>query len=57
MTHPTYEQQARDWYLWREYVDLDAVMTIEEFEAMTVDERIGLIIETFGPETDPILIQ
>ncbi len=52
MTHPTYEQQARDWHLWREYVDLDAVMTIEEFEAMTVDERIGLIIETFGPESD-----
>jgi hypothetical protein len=50
MTHPTYEQQARDWHLWREYVDLDAVMTIEEFEAMTVDERIELIIEAFGPE-------
>lgn len=49
---PTYAEVASSWTLWREYVDLDAVMTIEEFEAMSPADRVALQIETFGPEPE-----
>ena len=49
MTH-THKELATDWDLWSDYVDPNATMTIDEFRAMTIDERIALIEETFGPD-------
>ena len=52
-TH-TYAEIANSWTLWREYVDLDAAMTIEEFDAMNTADRIAAQIEAFGPEPEPV---
>lgn len=49
-TIPTRNQIARDWNLWAEYVDPSAAMTREEFEAMTIDERVALQETVFGPD-------
>ena len=52
MTHPSYAEIAKDWDLWRDYVDPAASMTIEEWRAMSIPDRISLQIETFGPEPE-----
>ena len=39
----TNEEIANDWYLWTEYVDPDGVITQEEFEKMTIRERLDFI--------------
>ena len=48
MTRPTYTQIAEDFDLWREYVDRQGAMSRNEFDAMSVGDRIGLQVETFG---------
>lgn len=52
-TH-TYAEIANNWTLWREYVDLDAAMTIEEFDAMSTADRIAAQVEAFGSEPQPV---
>jgi hypothetical protein len=47
-THTLYEL-ATDWNLWRKYIDREATMTAEQFQATPIEERIKLIRETFGP--------
>ena len=46
----TYEQCATDWTLWTQYVDTDATMTREEFDALSVEAKIAMQVEAFGPE-------
>jgi hypothetical protein len=46
----TYADTAASLELWREYVDPDMAFSDEEFEAMSIDERIAYQRETFGPE-------
>lgn len=48
----TYQQTASDWSLWREFVDTDATMTREEFDALSVEAKIALQIEAFGVEPE-----
>jgi hypothetical protein len=50
MTSPTYAQIATDFDLWREYVDRQGATSRDEFDAMSVADRIDLQVETFGPE-------
>ena len=50
MSHPTYQQTAADFDLWREYVDTDGVMSREKFDAMPLAMRVALMTETFGPD-------
>ena len=45
---------AQSWDLWREYIDPDATMTKPEFDAMTVEQRIGLIDGCIGADFDRI---
>ena len=45
-------QLAQSWDLWREYIDPDATMTEAEFDAMTVEQRIGLIKAAFDGDED-----
>jgi len=47
----TYEQCATDWKLWVEYVDPNAAMTREEFDTLSVAEKIAMQVEAFGPES------
>lgn len=46
----TYAQIASTFANWREYFDTGAFMSEEEFDALSNDERIGLLIAAFGPE-------
>lgn len=46
----TYEQIAEQYSLWIEYVDPNAEMTEEEFNAMSTEEKVALQVEAFGEE-------
>lgn len=48
--NPTYEEIARDCNLWGEYVDTNAEMTEDEFDAMPVNEKLSVISACFGEE-------
>lgn len=52
VVEPTYtcEEIAKSWELWQEYVDPGANQTHQEFEEMTLEERISFMEECFGPE-------
>lgn len=45
---PTYAEIAADYRLWEEYVDPSALQTEEDFDAMTIEERIKFMVECFG---------
>lgn len=47
---PTYEQIAKSFDLWGEYVDPQATMTQEQFDAMSVKEKIKIQIDLYGEE-------
>lgn len=51
-TNFTYAQIAADFQLWGEFVDTSAEMTEEEFDAMSVEDKIALQVEAFGPESN-----
>jgi len=46
----TYSQIAYDWDLWKTYVDPDANMTEEEFDAMSIEERVAAMTYMWGVE-------
>lgn len=46
----TYEQIAQNFGLWGEYVDPHAEMTEEEFDGLSIEEKISLQTEMFGPD-------
>jgi len=46
----TYAEIAADFALWAEFVDTDATMTRDEFEALTIEQKVALQVEAFGPE-------
>jgi hypothetical protein len=46
----TYADTAASLELWREYVDPEVAFSDEQFEAMSIEERIAYQVETFGPE-------
>jgi hypothetical protein len=50
MSSPTYAECANSWSLWQEYVDPNATMTETEFDAMTIEDRMSMMVECFGPE-------
>lgn len=47
----TYAEIAASWALWNEYVNTDATMTREEFDALNVAQKVALQVEAFGPGT------
>lgn len=44
---------ASSWRLWQEHADPDGTMSREDFDAMTVEDRIALQEECNGPEPAP----
>lgn len=46
----TYAEIASDWSLWNEFVNTDAAMTRDEFDALTTEQKVELQIEAFGAE-------
>lgn len=51
-TQHTYESIAQNWALWTSYVDDGAVMTREEFDSLSIEEKIQLQIDAFGTESN-----
>ena len=43
-------QIAADLNLWNEYFNVDAMMTDEEFYAMSEEERLEMLVEAFGED-------
>jgi hypothetical protein len=50
MENPTYNDIATNFRLWEEYVDPHATMTEAEFDDLTVEQRIAMMVECFGLE-------
>ena len=46
----TYEQIAATYANWIEYFDTDATMSEAEFNDLSTDDRIALLVEAFGQE-------
>lgn len=44
----TYAEIANDLALWNEYFNTDGAMTDDEFYALSVDEKVNLLIAAFG---------
>lgn len=47
---PSHKECAENFSLWAEYVDPHAAMTREEFDALSIAEKIAMQVEAFGPE-------
>ena len=43
---------AESFELWQEYFDVNAAMTEEEFNSLTVEEREAMIEESFGTDAE-----
>ncbi len=54
MPRVSYSQIASSYLLWLEAVDPHVTTSEEEFDAMSHAARVAQIVETFGPEPDPI---
>ena len=50
MSTPTIKEMASNFQVWAEYVDPAAVVEEEEFEKMSVEEKVRIIESVFGPE-------
>ena len=49
-TRYSYDDIARDFSLWGEYADPHGIMSEEDFDSMTVEEKIELLQKLFGNE-------
>jgi hypothetical protein len=47
-----YQTICTNWRIWQEYVDPHATMTFDEWSALSLDDRMALLIEAFEPELD-----
>ena len=52
MTKYTNAQIANDLNLWNEYFNVDAMMTDDEFNAMTYEQRLQMLVDAFGDDAD-----
>ena len=52
----TYEEIAKNWSLWIEYVDPNGEMSQEEFDSLSVEEKIDIQVAAFGPEKSKKII-
>ncbi len=52
MTTYTNAEIASDLNLWNEYFNTSALMTDEEFHAMSYDQRLQMLIDAFGTDED-----
>jgi hypothetical protein len=52
----TYEQIAKSFELWQEYVDTSGIMSYSDFEAMSVEERVQFQVNCFGAERSAAII-
>lgn len=48
MSKYTYEQISADFALWGEYFDTSAEMSESEFDAITINAKIKMLVDAFG---------
>lgn len=48
MNKYTYEQISADFALWGEYFDTSAEMSESEFDALTIEAKIAMLVDAFG---------
>jgi hypothetical protein len=56
MSKYTNREIAESLALWNEYFNVSSVMSDEEFYALTLEERLKMLVEAFGeddPDDDP----
>lgn len=46
----TYEQIANSFQLWNEYFNVTAAMSADEFDSLTIQQRIQMLTDAFGKE-------
>ena len=51
-TKYTYQKIAEDFALWAEFVDTDATMTEAEFNELSIEEKVQLQVDAFGPQVE-----
>jgi hypothetical protein len=54
MPRPTYDEIASSYPLLQEHIDPSAATSRAGFDAMSHDDRMALITETFGPEPERV---
>jgi hypothetical protein len=54
MSRRAYAEIASSFDLWQDYIDPNATTSRAEFDAMSHADRVALIVETFGPEPEPV---
>ena len=52
MIEYTHRQVAENIDLWDEYFNTSALMSAEDFHAMSVEERVAMLVEAFGEDED-----
>lgn len=52
MSTYTNAQIAADLDLWNEYFNVDALMTDDEFYAMSYEDRLEMLVESFGMDDE-----
>ena len=45
-----YAEIAADWNLWNEFVNTDATMSRDEFDALSIEQKVQLQTDAFGHE-------
>ena len=50
----TYREIASNFRMWRESFDTGAEMTQAEFEALSVEDGVAMLVDAFGPEPKTI---
>jgi hypothetical protein len=50
--YPTRDEIARSYDLWEQYVDPSHTMTEAEFSALSIKQRMEIMAETFGANTE-----
>lgn len=48
----TNEERAKNWLLWQEFVDPDGTMTKEEFDRLSIQDKIEIQVEIWGENQD-----
>jgi len=46
----TNKQIAESWQLWAQYADPSATMTRSDFDSMSIDDRVAMLVECFGED-------
>jgi len=50
----TYKENAENFELWAECVDPHGTITESEFDAMSIEEKIKIQVDCFGPQLKPV---